>query len=444
MRNRPISLRLSGPLPGSIPAHAVALPVALSVALAACSGEGDGDSIALRVTRDTVGDTIVVRTISGSVWADARLVEEVRIGRLDGPEEYTFGSITGLATGPDGTLYVLDEQGPHLRAYSTDGVYLSEIGRPGEGPGELNRPDWGLTVLADGRILVRDPGNARISVFGSGGEYETEWRIRGGRSTSTPLHVDRSGNVYVFVFEFVEDGTVFSFVRYGPDGQPGDTLPYPDLGRGPRLTAEFRNGDNFSRSSTVIPFWPSRRVTLSLDGRFVIGDPARYSIDVPLDSGVLRIWRDAEPIPVSAAEGANLRQRITHDMRRTDPGWDWDGPAIPDTKPAFRSLMMDEDGRLWVHLHTVAERIPDAEVERPDPASNDPPPLEWREPIRFDVFDVDGTYLGQLEFPRGFATNPPPVIEGDRVWAVVRDELEVPYVVRFRIVSDRTDPGPEG
>ena len=97
------------------------------------------------------------------------------------------------------------------------------------------------------------------------------------------------------------------------------------------------------------------------------------------------------------------------------------------------------------HTGHQAERIPEDEVERSDPASNDPPPLEWREPTRFDVFDVDGTYLGQVEAPRGFARSPRPAIEGDRMWAVVRDELDVPYVVRFRIVTGGEElPGTVG
>jgi hypothetical protein len=411
---------------------------ALVVALTACASEGGRESSTLRATRDTVGDTIIVRTSSGSAWGDAQLVEEVRIGRLDGPDEYTFGRIGAIATGLDGTLYVLDEQAPHLRAYSPDGTYLREIGHEGEGPGELKQPDSGLAVLADGRILVRDPANARITLFGPDGEYETEWRIRGSRFTSTPLYVDRAGDVYVFVFDFVEDGARFSFARYGPDGQPRDTIPYPTAERSaPRLTAEFTSGDSQRRSTTSVPFWPVQVETLSLDGEFVIGDPESYSIDVPRETGVLRIQRHVEPVPVSSGERANQRERITHDMRQVEPGWDWDGPVIPDTKPAFRSLRVDDDGRLWVHLHTQAERIPDEEIDRPDPGSNDPPPLEWREPTRFDVFGADGTYLGQLEAPGGFATSPRPAIKGERIWAVVHDELDIPYVVRFRIVPQK-------
>lgn len=419
---------------------ALVIPVLLA-GLTACAPEGGSDRVAWSVTRDTVGDTVIVRTAAGSVWGDAHLVEEVRIGQFDGPDEYAFGQVAALATGRDGTLYVLDQQVPALRAYAPDGTYLRDLGRGGEGPGELKQVDSGLAVFDDGRVLVRDPGNARITVFGPDGEYETEWRIRGSSYTSTPLYVDRDENAYVQLFEFADDGPQFWFVRYSRDGVPGDTIPVPRADAAPQLIAEHRTEDGTNRSSRSVPFWPGRPAVLSRDGEFIFGDTGTYSIDVPRPGGgILRIQRAFEPVPVLAAERDNVRERLIYNMRETEPGWDWDGPAIPATKPAFQSLMVDGDGRIWTRLYTEAERIPDEEIERPDPGTQAPPPSRWREPIRFDVFETDGSYLGQLEAPKGFAPSPRPAIEGDRVWAVVRDELDVPYVVRFRIVPEVDRP----
>ena len=412
----------------------------LILSIAACSGDGGRDVMAWQATRDTVGDTIIVRTVGGSVWGSARLVEEGRIGQLDGPDEYTFGAIVAMTTGPDETLYVLDRQVPALRSYAPDGTYLGDLGRGGEGPGELKQPDSGLAALDDGRVLVRDPGNARITVFGPDGEHQTEWRIRGSSFTSTPLYVGDDGRVYVQLFEFGEGGPKFSFVRYTPDGEPGDTIPVPRTPDAPRLTAVRESEEGTNRSSRSVPFWPMLSTELSKSGEFVIGDPAAYSIDVPGPGGVLRIQRAYEPVPVTPGERDNTRERVIHNMRQTETGWDWDGPAIPDAKPAFRNLMVDDDGRIWVHLYTAAEPIPAEEIEEPDPGADEAPPLRWREPARFDVFDRDGTYLGQLEAPRGFQTYPRPAIAGDRVWAVVEDELEVPYVVRFLIVPEMARP----
>ena len=413
--------------------------VVLAVVLAACGSGEDGTARDFSVTRDTVGDTIVVRTEAGSIWGDARLVEELRIGQLDGPDEYTFGLVSAIATGPDGTLYVLDERPPALRAYGPDGTFLRKLAGEGEGPGELGNPDGGLAFRPDGRLLVRDPGNARITVFGPDGEHETQWRIDGSFATSEPLHVDRSGNTYVQTMDFRDDGAHFAFVRYGPDGEPGDTLQVPE-GDTPQLVAVRETEGGTSRSSRQVPFWPDLAVTVAPEGGFAVGRSGDYSIDIPRDDGVLRVERAYEPVPVLDAERENIRARIEHGMRNTEPGWDWDGPPIPETKPAFRRIMFDDDGRLWTYLYARAEPIPEEEIESPERGEDAPPPPRWREPVVLDAFDVDGGYLGRIEAPRRFASSVRPATAGDTMWAVVRDELDVPYVVRYRIVPETARP----
>ena len=143
------------------------IPRALAlVAVAACGG-GDR-SEAPRVTRETVGDTTVVRTESGSAWGATRmLVPTVAIGVLEGEDAYMFGSVRAIAVAPDERIFVLDAQVPAVRLYSADGGHLRDVGRPGEGPGEYQEPDGGLTYMPDGRVALRDPGTGKIVIFSS-------------------------------------------------------------------------------------------------------------------------------------------------------------------------------------------------------------------------------------------------------------------------------------
>jgi len=84
-----------------------------------------------------------------------------------------------------------------------------------------------------------------------------------------------------------------------------------------------------------------------------------------------------------------------------------------------------------VRLSTEAHRVENEDYDPADPRS---PRVTWVEPLRYDVFEPDGTYLGAVVPPDEFAPRPNPVFEGDHVWAVTRDELGVQRVVRFRIV----------
>ncbi len=415
----------------------------LAAIAAACGGDasssGSGPS-AWTATTDTIADTVFVRTTSGSVWGpDARLVEEVRIGQFDGPEEYIFGEIIGLTVAPDGTIYLVDGQVPALRVYAPDGVYLRTIYGEGGGPGEYAEPDGGIALLPDGRLLLRDPGNARINVYSTEDEPLDTWPIPGGWATSTPLFVDTAGRTAVFRFSFTEDGLEAALVRHGPDGARLDSLPGPVWDKEPpALTATRETDDGWSRSSQSVPFAANGVWTFSPHGHFVSGFSDRYVVYLMREEPpVLAIGREREPVSLKADERQNHEERVVAMMRRVDPGWDWNGPPIPDTKPAFESLFVDLDGRIWVRVHVEAEEIPEDEREEPSagsgrgPTSNVMiPAARWREPPVYDVFEPDGRFLGTLALPVRARLMQ---ARGDQVWAIDRDELGVEFVVRYRI-----------
>jgi hypothetical protein len=413
----------------------------MSAALVACSGgSGSPDAHEWQAAYDTIGDTLVVRTLSGSVWGDtAELVADVRIGEFEGADEYMFGRVRSLAITPDGSIYVFDSQAKELRKYSADGTYVGTFGRDGGGPGEYERPDGGLAVLPDGRVLLRDPGNARISVFASDGEYLESWRIRGGFNTSRILYLDTAGNAYVMLlldYEARVTDWQFGLVRYTPDGVPSDTILPPSWDyEPPSLVAERVDGDNRSMSVNSVPFTAQDGWTFSPLGYMVGGVPTRYSFDLYVaPDRVLRIERDNwEPIPVQVAEKEERERIATANSRQTEPGWRWNGPPIPDTKPPYTRLFIGQSGRIWVQLHQRAHQVEDAEELQSREAPGAIPEQTWIEPVAFDVFEPDGRYLGMVRAPEGFSARPWPVMRGDTVWAVVRDELDVPYIVRFHI-----------
>jgi hypothetical protein len=413
------------------PTRALALLTAASVA---CGEAGSRPPSEWQAAYDTLADTVIVRTLSGSIWVGtADLVPELSIGDREGADEQMFGQIESLAVAPDGAIYVLDGMVPALRKYAPDGRYLSTFGRAGGGPGEYRMPDAGLAVLPDGRVLLRDPGNNRISVYSPDGQYLDGWRTRGS-GTARPLYKDYLGNVYTqVVLNLLDDADAWRFglVRYGPDGIPGDTLPAPTWNyETPTLVATNAYGGGTLKS---LPFAPRARWAFSPLGYMIGGLPTHYSVDLFQNPGrVLRIERvDWRPVPVLPAERHQHERIVTAMMRRTEPGWRWTGPRIPETKPPYTELLVGESGRIWVQLHQEAEQI-ELDVAAADETE---PQLTWIEPIAFDVFDTDGRYLGMVRAPRGFSTRPTPVIRGDTVWAVVLDELDVPSVSRLVVKS---------
>lgn len=401
---------------------------------AACAGEAGAGS-RWEASIDTIGDTIVVRTLSGGEWVGpVTLVPEVRIGVFEGADEYMLGNISGLAVDADGNIYTYDSQVPALRQYAPDGTFIRTFGRSGGGPGEYSNSDGGLTVLKDGRIVLRDPGNARFQLYRQDGTPAGEWRYMGGFFTSTPLYTDTAGNMYSTTIDF-GSGPPWktSLVRHTPDGEPVDTIPVPDWDfESPQIRAERGDADNRSISINSVPFSPSDSWTFSPFGYFVGGVSTSYSIDLFRSDGVLRIGRAVEPIPVQSAEKANAEAMATQNMRRMVSDWRWNGPPIPDAKPPFGRIMVAQDGRIWVGVSQPGELIP--EDERDDPIGPDGERRvvrEWREPVAFDVFEPDGRYVGLVRAPAGFRGHPQPVIRGDTVWAIITDGLGVQQISRM-------------
>lgn len=412
---------------------AALLPSALATA---CAGDADAGST-LEVVRDTVGDTLVVRTLAGSVWnGPARLVPEVSIGVLEGEEHFMFGNLRSLAVAPDGTIFVMDAQIPAVRVFDPDGAYRTTLGRHGGGPGEFSQPDGGMAALSDGRLAVRDPGNGRLQVFGADLEPLATWPvIRGGFNTSNPLLVGRGDTLLTPVL--MDQQADVSEWRTGlqrvdpATGAVVDTLPVPDTGyEAPRLEARRVTEGGQSVSINSVPFSPTESWAYHPDGFFVHGISTAYRITLLRPDAPLRVERAAEAVPVAPGERSEAEAQSTRNMRGTDPNWRWNGPAIPGEKPPYQGFWVGRDGRLWVR---VAQAGVEGEDPDYDPTDPEDVPDRWSEPIAFDVFEADGTYLGRVDAPADLSLYPTPIFEGERVWAVTRDDLGVQRVVRFRV-----------
>ena len=82
----------------------------------------DSATSAATVVRTREGDTLVVRLVGVPDAPTLRLVPELRIGELDGADEYTFGDVDELLPTRDGGVYVWDENTQHAIVYDSAGT----------------------------------------------------------------------------------------------------------------------------------------------------------------------------------------------------------------------------------------------------------------------------------------------------------------------------------
>ena len=368
--------------------------------------------------REALNGVITVKTLSGSVWGKpATVIEDLAIGVLEGADELMFGRILEMAADAEGGIYVFDMQVPALRYYDSTGQYVRTLGGNGSGPGEYRNQILGLGVRSDGRIVLRDPRNARLNIYQPDGSPLTHWPVASGLYTSQAMVLDTADHVYLKVLmESPQNGKPWKIglLHLNAQGEVMDTIPEPQINGEPSI-------DSWLFSSKKV--W-----TLSPQKDILVGVSSAYRFEIRKpDGSVVGVERKFEPVKLWPEEHAAHEARNAWVKKTQGQFISSEIPPVPHTKPAFRGMIAGERGRIWVHRYTAAVRVEeDPTKRRPD----GPPPILWREPDVYDVFESDGTYLGEVPIPLGTSIY---VFRGDTLWGVRRGELDESYVVRLHL-----------
>ena len=152
------------------------LPALLGTIALACSS--DESTSRWTSTVDTLenGTVLISNPSTGLLGAEPwPLVEESKIGSVEGDGPGTFGAVVAIEVDRLGRIYVLDRQAQEVRVFEADGRYVRTMGRMGEGPGEFrgaNGMGWG----APNRLWVVDKRLHRFNVFDTSGVSVATYR----------------------------------------------------------------------------------------------------------------------------------------------------------------------------------------------------------------------------------------------------------------------------
>ena len=382
--------------------------------LAACSETSPEN--ASSATVDTLANgAIHVRNGAAGTWDSAsswRFEEIARIGALEGEGPDVFGDVRDVEVDALGRIYVLDTQRKHMAVFEPDGRLVRTIGGPGAGPGEIEDAN-GIEFDPQGRLWLQDPGNARFSVYDTTGTLvATHRRDAILFSWIWPAGITRDGRMFdIEVVRTEEPGGHGGQVLIERDtlGVGIDTFALPEF---EQQYFELSRDDGRMMMRANVPYSPNLEWDVGPDGSFWFGTTDQYRlVQRTLDGDTLRIVEKAwTPLPVTQAE-RDTAMAMEYIQEIRSGGGDVDPGRIPANKPAWSIFWLDDRGYLWV--------VPMRE------RGTDP---------RADVFDPDGTLLGSVGLPPGMSFMAPLVV-GDRMYVIVRDEMEVAYVVVGRLVG---------
>jgi hypothetical protein len=383
------------------------LLVGVGAMMSGCSGN-DSDPSRFAV-RDSAGIPIVSNFIAGgwSVEEAPQLVEELRIGTIDGEESYQFGMIMSLDVDSDGNIYVLDFQSREVKAFDGNGQFLRRMGRPGSGPGELG---ISTSVFVQGdSVGVMDAGNRRVQWFSPDGVQAGSFSLPTLAMNLQNLPTNRQ---LVVQHRNMPGSTLQAsllmtsvLVRHDRSGEVLDTiftLPSDE-------TVRIVNGN------TIVPLLLGATPIWGLaHGNLLTARSTEMRVEIRSADGTLaRIFTlDSPPVPVSDEHRERLLTTMENamGMLRNLPGISVGEVEINPHLPMISSLFEGPRGTIWVASPTVVDGI-------------DPSGTIWQ------TFDAEGRFLGTLSL----GDFQPMRAAGDRIYGIQADDLGVQYVVRMKI-----------
>ena len=350
------------------------------------------------------------------------LVEELRVGTVEGDGPDAFAYLKGLVVLDGGGFAVLESQAQELRVFGPDGTHIATHGRQGEGPGEFADAN-GLMRDGSGRLWIPDTRNGRMSVFDPEAGFVESFPF-----TDANFHWIWNGAMVDGrrIYRPWSRGNRRMLRVYDLTMTPVDSLPLESLG------AEDEEYDPSSQPGAFyqetggggymmfgIPFYPPEVRHIGPRGAFwtTRGGDARYRLKQWYPGGdttlVVETRRPAVPVP--AVERDSVIDMMREMLRNMGVG-EWDWSRVPTTKPAVEAIFESAEGNLWVRT----------------PSGGDG--------VLFDVYSGDGTHLGTATLASDLTLSEqvPPVVRGDAMWLVATDDLDVPYVVRARLAPTAT------
>ena len=404
----------------------VPIVVASAAFLAACHEAPDPSDAPLPAAqlRDSAGILITENPLppeGSSLGWEIGPEPAVKIGAAEGEAPYLLYGVMKAATLSDGRIVIADGASDEVRVFDPDGVHLVSWGGEGEGPGEFDALRGVARWRGDSVAAWNFYTGRGLSIFDGEGNLNRKLSL-GTEPHYARIAVLRAGAVLrdFWIRPLPGPGTLYAHGRY--DIMDGDGAITASLGTH-TTTEHFRyhyegmalRGDVVFSRSVVTAGWGDLAV-LSPNHDYEI---RAYATDGALRR-IVRLGRPLVPATRSLLmldfedlmrhQATWLSEEALRNERERLGGY-YDAMPVPETLPAFDTIMADGLDHLWVREHP----LPGRDVRWPRAI----PHTRWL------VFDPDGRVLGFVETPPGLVIHE---IGADYVLGSRVGDLEVEYV----------------
>jgi len=330
--------------------------------------------IVFSVLNQARGEKIQARTVDGvkvienskepappkGALTKLNLKEEFSLGQ-GGADEEMFSEITGLDVDNDGNIYILDRKERKIKIFDSEGKFLKQFGKEGQGPGEMNLP-VSLQITSNNELVVADALNQRLTFYSLQGEFLRALSTAKALGLSLPVF-DSQGNIVgqqIVPPASGETKIMQEARKYDGELNPLFTIASIDI-------SSIIQGK-------INPFQFIHFYQLGKDDSIFFANFNEYEIKVLNSEGKLvkRILKDYNPVKVTEKDKEEFFERLPGEA---DPVRD--RIEFPKEYPPYQNFTLDEQGRLFVRTFERGKK------ERE---------------YFFDVFDKEGQYIAKFPF----------------------------------------------
>ena len=414
-----------------------------------CANDGRESASGVAVT-DSAGVRIVHNNNTALDTTAVELVEVLRIGIVDGPDEYQLYNVHDIAVDDEGRLFVPNEGSMSIRVYSREGRFLREFGHAGSGPGEFRRIS--MPILWRDTVFAYDPDRWQGSLFDTTGTLLASFRYNFHEwgTLSFVAATERGWIVQQHVFNREREGaavgrevrdttrlamieprllpTIAYMTLAEVDQQVRTVVRYPGM----RTFGMYGREGNAGPMAVLMnpPFFePQPHPAVSGDGQVFVARGYPYVVDVfDLDGRHVRSIRRAHtPVPIT---DEHIKRLLAH----VDAHYDTIGRREMNLRRRYHAqASFPRIGFLPVTSRVIADDAGGFWVQRVDIVA-DPVDVEWprgaRPPTYWDVFDAEGGFRHTVRLPPRFTLR---VVRDSTAYGLLRDDLDVQYVVAYHV-----------
>ncbi|MCP4573690.1 MAG: hypothetical protein GY838_15130 [bacterium] len=323
---------------------------------------------------DTDGPALGVRPLE--------LEELWRAGGED--ETVLFGRVVDVVGSGDGTVYVMDNQLCHVSVFAPDGEYLGDLGREGDGPGEVRQP-IGVVLMEGGLVGLGSGFPGRVICLNADGT-PTDSRF--------PIGEPADGDIGVMIsLQFVDGllGATGGRLVLDPSGQSDNHaerfLALCDTDCATPLRILQKNTPLDPTGQRYV-----EREDYYIDRRWALGPGGLVYTAMTRDAYEISVYDRTGELQRVFGRDYEPRKRTDEDKEDVSPIINLVGrieeTVAEDHDPCVSRVLYDfDEDRVWVLEPHGANDQPDGILET------------W------DVFTAEGEYLRRVPIPLGDQMN---------------------------------------